>query len=180
MSRRLRLVLAAALLLAWLGWLSFTALTKSRAPTISRAQAAAAPVPVVAELTTGEEGQSSVLMRGSGELVELKGHPEKPAFVVKVVERLTSDGPPEGSEIGVVNLANSSGYSGPGRYLLLLQKLPDGATVDRHPAYALIGQQRSPGADIADVGPPKIYPWSDDVRKQAAKLYPRAGEKPKQ
>jgi hypothetical protein len=40
------------------------------------------------------------------------------------------------------------------------------------PACAVVGQQRSPGNDLAGVGKPLIYPWNDDVRKQAEKLRP--------
>ena len=44
------LAVAAALFIGWLGWLAVTALTKSREPVVSRAQAAAAGVPVRAKL----------------------------------------------------------------------------------------------------------------------------------
>jgi hypothetical protein len=175
-ATRVRLIVAAVLLVGWLGWLSYTALTKSRAPTVSHAQAAAASVPVVAELKAGEQDRSSFLHQGPGELVELKARADKPAYVVIVRERLDPTGPPVAETIGVANLPAAAGYAGPGEYLLLLNPEP-GALLDGHPAYKLVGQQRSPGADLADVGPPKIYPWSPDVRKQAAKLYPRAGQK---
>ena len=36
MSKRVRLIIAATLFIGWLGGLSITALTKSRAPTVSR------------------------------------------------------------------------------------------------------------------------------------------------
>ena len=176
-GRKLLLVVSAALLVAWLGWLSYTALTKSRAPTVSHVQAAAAEVAVVAEVTTGEADRSSFLLRQPGNIEELKARGGKPAFVVTVVERLTGEGPAEGTQIGVTNLPGATGYDGPGRYLLLLLSQKSDARLDNHPAYELVGPQSSPGAGFAEVGPPKIYPWSDDVRKQVAKLYPRAGLK---
>lgn len=174
---RLRLAVAAALFVGWLGWLGYTALTKSQAPVVSRAQAAAATVAVVAELTTGEDGRGVMLLRrgpGGPEVVELKEKADRPAVTAKVVEPLTG-GPEAGSRIGVSNLPSCAGYSGPGTYLLLLNADP-GAIVENVPAYAVVGQQRSPGADLADVGPPRIYPWTaataDDLRKQVQKLFP--------
>ena len=151
MTPRVRLLVAAALFVGWLGWLGFTAVTKSRAPVVSRAQAAGADAVVVADLTAGEDGA--------------------PAAVATVIESLREGGPAAGS-IVVANLPKASGYSGPGKYLLLLNKdAPDGP-----PLYRLTGQQRSPGADMADVGPPRIYPWTDktadDMRKQVKKLFP--------
>src|SRR5437660_6465368 len=47
---RVRLAVAGVLLVGWLGWLSVTALTKSRAPIVSHAQAAVAKYQLVAEV----------------------------------------------------------------------------------------------------------------------------------
>jgi hypothetical protein len=57
------LVVSAALFVGWIAWLSYTALTKSRAPIVSRAQAAAATVPVRAKLTTGVQDRAVKLKR---------------------------------------------------------------------------------------------------------------------
>jgi hypothetical protein len=178
-SGRIRLFLAAALFLAWIGWLAVTALTKSRAPTVSHAQAAAAAVPVVAALTTADPNKVSRHVRigpnGPAGATDLTPAAEKPAFVVKVVEKLHPAGPEPGTEIGVSNLPACTGYTGPGEYLLLLTPDPT-ATIDGHPAYVLVGQQRSPGADLDGVGPPMIYPWTDktrdDLRAQVQRLFP--------
>jgi len=148
MSKRVRLIVAAVLFVGWLGWLSIAAITKSRAPTVSRAQAAVATVPVVAKLKTGENG--------------------KPETTATVVERIKEDGPAVGTEIVVTNLSEATGFSGPGPYLLLLTSVKS----DGQSNYLLVGQQRSPGTDLTDVGPPKIYPWSEDVRKQVVRLFP--------
>ena len=67
--------------------------------------------------------------------------------------------------------ALAAGYTGPGEYLLLLEPEP-GARLDGHPAFAVVGQQRSPGADLEGVGPPAIYKWGPDVRAQAKRLFP--------
>ena len=142
---KLFLAVAAALFFGWLGWLSYTALTKSRGPIVSRAQEAAASVAVRANVIAGEV--------------------DKPALQVDVLEKVYGNGPDAGAKIGVRNLADCAGYSGPGEYLLLLTK--DAVTpLDGHPGYAVVGQQRSPGAPLLDSGPPMIYKWNADVAKQ--------------
>jgi hypothetical protein len=147
MKRRGLLVLAAAAFLGWMAYLGFAALAKSRAPVVSRAQAAAYRHAVVA--TVEADGD----------------HPRKK---VVVRESLSPGGPAAGTEIEVENLPAATprgGYTGPGDYLLLLSEAP----------FVVVGQQRSPGNDLAGVGPPLVYRWSDDVRKQFEKL-PRPGE----
>ncbi len=142
---KVRLIVASALFFGWLGWLGYTALSKSRAPVVSRAQAAATTTPVVAELTD-VEGSPNVL--------------------VKVIEPLAAGGPTSETLIEVSNLKDEAGYIGPGAYLLLLVK---DRTSD---SYSVVGQQRSPGYDLAGVGKPVIYPWSADVHAQAKALFP--------
>ncbi len=154
-GRALRLVVAAALFLGWIGWLTYAALSKSREPVVSRAQAAAATHPVVAELADGADG--------------------KPALKAKVVRSLVEGGPAAGSEIDVVNLPEADGYTGPGEYLLLLNPVSPplvGADPAGGPpaAYKLAGQQWSPGVQ-GDWGRPTVYRWSPDVEAQARKLF---------
>jgi len=79
---------------------------------------------------------------------------------VIVAEKLAGDGP-EGT-VEVLNLSDAKGFAGPGKYLIYLER--------RHGGWFVVGQQRSPGNDLANVGQPLIYPWSDGVRKQAEKL----------
>jgi len=137
MNPRWRLVLAAAAFIGWLSYLGYAALRKSREPAISRAQAAAAKFALVAELKDGTD--------------------QKPDMHVVVKETLTpGNGPAADAEIDVENLPGAAGYSGAGRYLLFLTA----------PPYTLVGQQRSPGNDLTGVGPPLIYRWSEDMRKQ--------------
>lgn len=135
-SKRIRLIVAAILFIAWLSYLGYAALTKDRGAVISRAQAAAARYYVVAEVIGGPDG--------------------KPEKQVKVLESLSNDGPAKESKIEVENLPRASGFTGTGQYLLLLTEAP----------FNVVGQQRSPGNDLSGVGPPLIYRWSDDVRKQ--------------
>lgn len=152
MSPRARLAVAAALFVGWLGWLSYAALSKSRGPVVSRAQAAALAgdakgVAVVAEVSAGDEG--------------------KPAAKAKVVKSLTAGGPAAGTEIDVLTLPEAAGYDVPGQYLLLLtpERGGDLYSVARLPA--------SPGYEsLSGAGKPTIYRWSPEVEAQAAKLFP--------
>jgi hypothetical protein len=150
MSPRWRLIVAAGLLVGWLGVLSYTALTKSHAPIVSHAQAAAARQAVVALVTADAEG--------------------KPQPRVKVLESLLDGSPAADTELYVPNLPEARGFRGSGAYLLLLTENPllrrftiDGIDL---PALTLVGPQRSPGHDLAGLGPPLIYQWNDEVRKQ--------------
>jgi hypothetical protein len=173
-ARKPLLIVTSLLLLGWFAWLSITALTKSREPIVSRAQASAARVPVVAEVTTEPAEREVKMLRGGVQghnVLLLKSQADKPAFVVTVKEKLVPNGPDVGTKIGVTNLPVSSGYEGPGDYLLLLDA-DDSAILDGQPAYFLQGQQRSPGADLESVGAPMIYKWGPDVRAQVKRLYP--------
>lgn len=169
------LFISTAVLLSWFTWLSYTALTKSHEPVVSHAQAAATKFAVVATLSDGEADRESKLVRSGGiqgeNATPLKAKAGKPAFTVTVKELLTANGPAKDTQIGVWNLPASVGYVGPGDYLLLLDKADD-STLDDHPAYFLVGQQRSPGADLELLGAPMIYKWGDDVRKQAKRMFP--------
>lgn len=176
---RAMLILTGALLAGWFAWLSYTALTKSRAPLVSRAQASAAKVPVRGTLATGRDdlranhsfvGPNNVIVQNL-----LVGKAERPAFAVTVTEQLHPSGPAAGEKIAVRNLPDASGYTGPGDYLLLLVRDGD-ATIDGAPAYVLAGVPRSVGGDGGDGVAPPVYPWTDphadDLRKQVKRLFP--------
>src|SRR5262249_49216480 len=157
MNPRWRLILAAAAFLGWMGWLGYTALTKSRGPAVSHAQAAAAVCGVVADVKADADG--------------------KPDARVTVAEVVSGPAPPPKTELVVTNLHEANGFAGPGQYLLYLTEpvlVPVRVGADANPvpmlACTLVGQQRSPGNDLSRVGKPLIYPWTDDVRKQAEKL----------
>jgi hypothetical protein len=149
-SRRVRLFIASVLFVGWLSYLGFAALTKSREPVISRAQAAAAKHALVA--TIQEEGG-------------------KPRSTVKVLESLWGEGPAAGTETVIENLPSATtkgGYTGSGDYLLLLTD----------PPFRVVGQQRSPGNDLAHVGPPLIYRWSEGLRREFQALPPPLDHSP--
>ena len=140
---KVRLILAASLLVGWLGWLSYTAVKKSRSPIVSRAQAAAATNPVLAEVRADDAN---------------------PSPNVKVLASLTPAGPAENVDIAVRNMRDVRGYEGPGQYLLLLTKTGKDE-------YSIAGQQRSPGYDLSGTGKPAIYRWTPDVKAQAERLW---------
>ena len=127
--------MAAIAFFAWVGYLGYATLSKSRDPIVSHAQAAAAEAAVVADVNA------------SGE--------------VKLAEPpLWGEGVP--ATLAVPNLAEARGYTGPGQYLLLLAQ--------NRGRWLVVGQQRSPGSDLAGVGPPLVYPWTADVQAQAQKF----------
>jgi hypothetical protein len=138
-----RLLAAALLFVGWLAYLGYAAVSKSRGPVVSRAQAAAAAVVVFAAI----KGDNA------------------PAGTAAVTANL-KDGPAVGTELDVVNLADASGWAGAGEYLLLLERTAAG---DK---FRVVGQQRSPGYELGGVGKPTIYRRSADVEAQAAKLLP--------
>lgn len=180
-ARKAFLIVSATLLLGWFTWLGYTALTKSREPIVSHAQAAAAAAPVVATLINGEEGKESRLLRPGG----IEGHTtgvlresaDKPSLLVTVKEPLTKSAPAAGTVVGVSNITGCSGYDGPGDYLLLLVPIA-GGNLDNHPAFAVVGQQRpsgqqTSGPEVEGVGPATIYKWGPGVQAQTRSLFPQ-------
>lgn len=148
MNPRFRLAVAAALFLAWIGWLAYAATGKSRGPVVSRAQAAAATYPLVGEVKAAPDGTPQARVR-----------------VVGAFPRPGLPPPTENTEIDVFGLPEAVGFEGDGPYLLLLAK--DEASA----RFYLVGQQRSPGYELGNVGRPFVYRWSPDVQAQAEKLF---------
>jgi hypothetical protein len=98
MSRgKLRLAVAAALFVGWLGWLGYTAANKYRGPVVSKSQAAAATLAVVAKVPAGDGPR-----------------------VVELTDVL--HGPMPEGPVTVSNIGDSIGFDGPGEYLLLLAR----------------------------------------------------------
>jgi hypothetical protein len=142
-SPRIRLIVAAVLFAGWMAWLGYAALTKSRGPVVSRSQAAAATDVVEASIAGGNDG--------------------KPA-AIEVVESFKG-GLTAGTKVEVVNLTESDGFAGDGRYLVLLVK---DRTSD---AYRVAVPPRSPGYEFT--ARPRVYPWSEEIRKQSEVLFRR-------
>lgn len=65
----------------------------------------------------------------------------------------------------VVNLSAVSGYAGPGRYLLLLEPVWG--------SYRIVGPPPSPGYHHFPPDTLRIYPWTEEIQAQAARLLPR-------
>lgn len=143
-AARVRMLAAAALFVGWMGWLGTAALTKYRGPVVSRAAAAAADAPLVADLVDGDEGQ--------------------PAEGVVVADAWNRFGPPAGTKLDLPNLPDAHGYAGPGRYLLLARQTgPAG--------YELAVPGRGPGAEGGGRRP-VVYPWTPGVEAQVRALFP--------
>ncbi|HUR54887.1 MAG TPA: hypothetical protein VMZ71_12195 [Gemmataceae bacterium] len=121
--QKLRLIVAALLFFGWLGYLGYAALSKSRGPIVSRAQAAGAQVAVVATLSGDDAPKTAT-----------------------VTEPLSANAPPVGTALDVVNLDNVAGWAGQGEYLLLLEKQGDRFRVvgqQRSPGYDIGGVGKS-------------------------------------
>jgi hypothetical protein len=107
-SARLRLAVAAALFLAWIGWLAYLAATTTHPEVLSRPQFLEADLVVIADV--GKED----------------GHPNPEVRVVSVPWAKEPLGR-KPARITVKNLAEfdrENGWHGPGRYILPLQKVP--------------------------------------------------------
>jgi hypothetical protein len=147
---RLRLLIAAVLLIGWLGWLAYLAATGTHPVVLSRPQLLVADAVIVAHLTGGED------------------HPDEKAKVIRVIHASGQDDTLKaGSEFEIHRLEKCSpdhGWNGEGEYLLPLSRTGEGYTVTPVPA--------SPGfhAELS-----YIYPASETVIGQAKKVI---GERP--
>ena len=105
-----------------------------------------------------------IFYRSDGRRVLATDPAGKPQPVAEVVQSFKG-GLAAGTKVEVGNLPDAEGFNGEGHYLLLLVK-------DRSSdVYHVAGRQRSPGYDLT--GKPEFYPWSADVAKQAAHLFPQ-------
>lgn len=148
MNPKVRLAVAAALFLGWLGWLGYAAAVKSRAPVVSRAEAAVAPYTVVAFIRMSPDGKMPTQVHVSEVLAGKEHNPAAP------------------TDLRVSNLAETAGFDGDGDYLLFLR--PDSLTG----GYEVVGPPRSPGLDPSSAVKPQIYRWSEDVRGQVKAMRP--------
>jgi hypothetical protein len=143
---RIRLVIAAALFLGWIGWLAYAVSQKGKAAVLSRAQLTAADL-VVGDVTIGADGL--------------------PNTTVKVAQVIRGEGVQSGQTIDVLNLRaamppGANGFPGDGQYLLPL--VGDGKT------YRVAGLPRSPGYTPPQPERPVIYPWNGDTQTQLREL----------
>jgi hypothetical protein len=145
----LRFLLAVAVFLAWLGWLSYLAITASRPVVVSRPQVLVSTYDVIAEV----------------------GDPDKPVVIKEVLFSADKDTPAVGDTIPVRNLGachppTSDGsvldWAGPGQYLLLLHKV--GKEYEVVPPPDLTG--------LAS-GSPRLYPATEEVLRQYHESKPK-------
>ena len=143
---RIRLIVVAALFLAWMIWLASAVFDKGRVDPVSRAQLTEATVLVTAEVQSVDG---------------------KPTTKVKIIKRLSATGPVEGAEIDVLNLPQAvvpgKGFPGDGVYLLPLSTR-DG------PGFSIAGLPRSPGYEATTPAKPTIYPWNEATQIQLRSL----------
>ena len=165
--QKLFLIAAAVLFVGWLGYLGYAVAVHRLAPpdVVSRSQLVEAEYVVVAEVTA--DGGN-------------------PADKCTVVLRLSDAGPGPETAITVANLPAArppadGPFPGPGRYLLFL--VPDSPDTYRVAGWprGLGGSAVRPGNELKDadgrpfdpprhIRSPVVYPWSDAVQKQMAKL----------
>jgi hypothetical protein len=145
---RIRLVVAAALFFGWLAWLGTAVLQRGSVPLVSRAQVTGATHVVVAAVKVGANGL-----------------PEPTAEVVEGLRGGMVPGAVEVTNLPAAMPPGAGGFPGAGTYLLPLVTSGDGK-------YKVAGLPRSPGYEPATPERPVIYPWTDDVKKQMAKVLP--------
>jgi len=136
-AAKLRLLLAAALFLGWIGYLGYLAATATRPVVLSRPQFLLSTFDVIAEV---------------------KDRDGKPDPIVEVREVRWPAGSKLDGTITVTNLPESVGWTGPGRYILALFK------VGKH--FEVVAIPRSPGYRPSEHRPEirpepvRIYPES--------------------
>lgn len=143
------LVLSLVLFLGWIGWLASQALRHKNPVVVSRSQLMVSNVDVVAHVESLQEKR------------------------VRIEEVLYSKngGPESGAEIAIKNLASAKGFDAPGSYVLPL--------VLRDNEYVLAGLPPDPGfpdnVDVREVSP-RIYPFSEEVRRQLREIHSAKGK----
>jgi hypothetical protein len=136
--------LSSGLFVAWLGWLLFLVLTTSRPIVLSRPQFLVSSHDIIAELTDADGKPSEVV------LVQEVHWPKGEAGQKLLGDKLT-----------VANLPETEGFVGVGVYILPLTK-------DSKGQFVVAPLPPSPGFDA--VGRPRIYPLTDEARKQLEQI----------
>lgn len=145
---RVRLAIAVAAFVAWIGWLAVAVFSNGKVPVVSRAQLTAATCLVVADIALDDQALP------------------KESIIVSAV--ISGDGAKVDDQLTVGNLSKSIAAGRyatplPGPHLVPLAKAADGT-------WKVAGLPPSPGYQIVDPDRPLIYPWNDDVKKQMAKM----------
>jgi len=121
---KLRLFAVVGLLLAWLGYIAYQALSVGRFPVVSHSQLLVSTLDVIADVRAGENGRPS------------------PKVLIQEVHWPPAGRNLVGREVEVANLADPTikGFAGPGRYILPLVEGEGGA-------YRVAPLPPSPGFD---------------------------------
>ena len=139
-----RLVLAAALFVAWIGMLAILAATTTRPVVLSRPQFLVSDIDVIAQIIQGTHGPDH-------EVTIKEVH-----WLEKENDKLT------GKKISVLNLDQCDGWQGPGRYILPLKKTGPDAFVVPLPG-------PSPGFDPLKTKP-RIYRETPETLRQLSSI----------
>lgn len=145
---RMRLAIAVAAFVAWIGWLAIAVFSNGRVPVVSRAQLTAATCLVVADIVIDDQAL--------------------PKDSITVASVISGTGAAVNNQLTVDNLPKSIAAGRyatplPGPHLIPLAKAADGK-------WKVAGLPPSPGYQIVDPDRPLIYPWNDDVKKQLKTL----------
>jgi len=153
MSAKTRLIVAAALFIAWIGWLTYLVVRTRNPVIISHPQFLVADVIVVAQLTGDDK-------------------PDRQIKVVEVLWSADKSKPAKDDEIDVIFLEDCTtkhhGWEGRGEYLVPLRKKGDIYTLQEIPS--------SPGyppteAMLREKSPRlRIYRATEDARRQVGEL----------
>jgi hypothetical protein len=142
-SAGVRLGLAAALFVAWIGWLAYLAAKTSHPIVLSRPQFLVSNFDVSAEVTGGARPDTKVTIK--------KAHWPQNEPAQKMV----------GQTIEVSNLTECEGWKGPGLYILAL-------TTDWEKSFRVTPTPRSPGYEA---GKPFIYPETPETLAQLREIH---------
>jgi hypothetical protein len=145
---RVRLAIAVAAFVAWIGWLAIAVFSNGKVPVVSRAQLTAATCLVVADIALDDQALP------------------KDSITVSAV--ISGGDTKVGGQFTVGNLSKSIAAGRyatpmPGPHLIPLAKAADGS-------WKVAGLPPSPGYQVVDPDRPLIYPWNDDVKKQMRAL----------
>src|SRR5262245_46247440 len=135
---KVRLFVAVAFLLAWVGWLGHQAFSYGRFPVVSHAQLLISTLDVVADVAANDEGRPN------------------PKVTVREVCWPADQTAVVGKDVVVANLPSATGFEGPGRYVVPLVRGEGGD-------YRVAGLPRSPGFDRQAYF---IYPDTPITRRQ--------------
>jgi hypothetical protein len=150
---KLRLLIAGLFFFGWIGWLTYLAFNKTSPVVISRSQVMVATHFVLADIAIDANGQPLPSVTVAEDLRPVKG--ESLTGKTILVQHLKE-----------ARLGGASDFSKPGKYLLPLNKHPDGS-------YDITSPPSSPGNETLFGARPWAYRWeAPGVAEQFNRLVP--------